>query len=79
MGVMGLKIYTRINKLQKQAIRSISNSKCNSHSTPLLKELELLKADDLFKLSCMKFFYRYKNGTVPEYFKDMFIADENVT
>ena len=51
----GGQIDKHINKLQKQAIRSISNSKYNSHSTPLL-----LKADDLFKLSCMTFFYRYK-------------------
>ena len=72
----------QINKLQKQAIRSISNSKYNSHtagSTPLFKELELLKADDLFKLSCMTVFYRYKNGTIPEYFKDMFTGNGNVS
>ena len=68
-----------INKLQKQAITSILNSKYNSHGTPLIKELELLKADDLFKLSYMTFFYRYKNGTVPEYFKDFFIGNENVS
>ena len=61
----GGQINKRINKLQKQAIRSIPNSKYNSHSTPLFKELELLKADDLFKLSCMTFFYIYKNGTIP--------------
>ena len=75
----GGQINKRINKLQKQAIRSISNSKYNSHSTPLFKELELLKADDLFKLSCMTFFYRYKNGTIPEYFEDMFTGNENVS
>ena len=63
----GCKIYTRINKLQKQSIRSISNSKYNSRSTPLLKELEPLKADDLFKLSFVKFFYRCKNGNIQEY------------
>ena len=75
----GGQINKRINKLQKQAIRSISNSKYNSHSTPLFKELELLKADDLFKLSCMTVFYRYKNGTIPEYFKDMFTGNGNVS
>ena len=72
-------INKRINKLQKQAIRSISKSKYHSHSTPLFKELELLKADDLFKLSCMTFFYRYKNGTILEYFKDMFTGNEKVS
>ena len=75
----GGQINKRINKLQKQAIRSISNSKYNSHSAPLLKELELLKAVDLFKLSCMTVFYRYKNGTVPEYFKHMFTGNGNVS
>ena len=48
-------------------------------STPLFKELKLLKADDLFKLSCYMLFYRYKNGTIPEYFKDMFTGNGNLS
>jgi len=64
--------------LQKHAVRSISDCKHNSHSTPLLKELELLKAENLYKISCMKLYYIYDSKTILEYFQDMFfLTHEN--
>ena len=38
----------RIFKLQKRALRCITNSKFNAHTVPLFKQLNLLKIDDIF-------------------------------
>ena len=38
----------RIFKLQKRALRCITNSKFNAHTEPLFKQLNLLKIDDIF-------------------------------
>ena len=49
----------RIVKLQKRAIRVITNSKYNVHLQPLLKRLHLLKVSDIFHNSLLKHFYKY--------------------
>ena len=41
----------RLKTLQKKAIRIICNSKYNSHTEPLMKKLEILKLEDMFKLN----------------------------
>ena len=46
--------------------------------TPLMLH-ELLKAGDLYKLSCMTFYNRYKNKAIPEYFQDMLLTNENIS
>ena len=40
-----------VYKLQKRAVRIISCSKFNAHSEPLLKQLDLLKVEDILKSS----------------------------
>ena len=57
--------WNRIFKLQKRAVRIMTNSKYNSHTEPLFKELKLLKIFDIFKIQCMKFWYKFKNKTLP--------------
>ena len=47
----------RVSKLQKTAVRILSNSEYLANSEPLLKALKLLKIDDLYKLKLMKFSY----------------------
>ena len=47
--------WNRIFKLQKRSVRIMTNSKYNSHTEPLFKELKLLKISDIFKIQCMKF------------------------
>jgi hypothetical protein len=63
---------SRIGKIQKKAIRAINNSKYNYHTTPLFKTLGLLNLEDNFKLSCFKFYHKYKQLHVPKYFINMF-------
>ena len=64
---------TRISKLQKKVIRFLTNSKFNTHTAPLFKQLGLLKAVDIFKLACFKLLYKYENRKLPSYFNGMFV------
>ena len=64
--------WERLAKLQKRAVRIMTNSKYNAHTEPLLIELKLLKIKDIFDLQCMKFWYKFVNGTVPAFFASMF-------
>ena len=62
----------RLDKLQKRAIRTITCSKYNSHTEPIFKKLNLLKLKDLFNLNVLKFFFKFINQTLPEYFMQSF-------
>ena len=59
---------TGLFKIQKRAIRAISNSKYNAHTDPLFVRLGLLKVSDLRELSELKFYYKFVNGQTPEFF-----------
>ena len=60
---------TRIYKLQKKAIRTISKSKYNAHTEPIFKKLQFLKLNDIFKLQQLKFYYKLIKGDLPKYFQ----------
>ena len=47
----------RLVKLQKRALRIMTNSKYNAHTEPLFKDLKLLKLDGILDIQCMKFFF----------------------
>ena len=66
------KVLKRINKLQKWAIRTIDVAKYNAHTEPIFKRLKLLKAQDIYKLTAIKIFHKYKNDKLPGYFNGMF-------
>ena len=57
-----------INTLQKKAVRIITNSNYIAHSEPLLKELKLLKVEDIFHLKLLKFYYNLSYNFLPTYF-----------
>ena len=50
----------------------MTNSKYNAHTEPLFKELDMLKVNDIFCVQCMKFWYKFVNKSLPEYFCTMF-------
>ena len=54
--------------LQKKALRIITNSHYNSHTSPLFKRLHILKFPDLCALHDMKFCYKFGSDILPEYF-----------
>ena len=56
---------SRIEKLQKKALRTITCSTYTSHTEPLLKSLTLLKASDTHKLAKLKFYHKFLNEQLP--------------
>ena len=64
--------WDRIFKLQKSAVRLICHERYNAHTDPLFKTLKLLKLQDIYKLKALKFFYRYTQNKLPDYFNNMF-------
>ena len=59
----------RIYVLQKRAVRVVTNSYFIAHSEPLFKTLSLLRIDDLYQLSVLKFYYKLANDLLPCYFE----------
>ena len=64
--------FKRIFKLQKWAVRAITNSKYNAHTNPLFQNLKLLKVEDIKNTACVKFYYKYLKNELPRYFDNMF-------
>lgn len=58
----------KLFKLQKKAVRIITSSKYNAHSSPLFKNLGLLKVHDLCALQDYAFCYKFGNDLLPKYF-----------
>ena len=57
-----------VAKLQKRAIRTITNSNFIAHSEPLLKELRLLNVYDMHDLKVLKLMYKLYHDELPIYF-----------
>ena len=62
-------------KRQKKAIRVITWSKWNSHSTPIFKQLNIFNLFAMNIVHVTYFVYRYLNGQLPPIFKDYFIQN----
>ena len=60
---------TRLKKLQKQSIRAVAKAKYNAHTENIFKKLQTLKVEDLFKLSCLKIYFKFSNDQLPLYFR----------
>ena len=70
--------WDRVSKLQKRALRIMTNSRYNAHTEPLFIQLYLLKVKDIFDVQCMKFWYKFVNKKLPNYFRDMFKYNHEV-
>ena len=68
----------RISKLQKRALRIMTNSRYNAHTEPLFKQLHLLKVKDIFDVQCPKFWYKFVNNELPNYFRNMFTYNHDL-
>ena len=64
----------RLWKLQKTALRIMTKSRCNAHTQPHFKQLHFLKVKhiDLLDAQCLKFWYKFVNNKLPNYFRDVF-------
>ena len=58
----------KVSLLQKKVLRLITFSKLFAHSEPLLKQLSMIKFEDMEKLQQVKFYYRYLNAKLHSYF-----------
>ena len=68
----GAKKIKPIVKLQKWALRTIVNAKYNAHTAPILSKHKLLRVDDIYKLTAIKIFHKYKNNKLPPFFDNIF-------
>ena len=64
--------WDRISKLQKRALRIMTNSRYNAHTEPLSKQLHLLTVKNIFDVQCLKFWYKFVKNELPNYFRNMF-------
>ena len=62
----------KLVKLQKWAIRTISNSHYRSHTGPLLAKCNVLTVSDMYTLELGVFMYRFSIGDLPVAFKNYF-------
>ena len=62
---------------KKQALRIMTNSRNNAHTEPFFK-LNLLKVKDIFDVQCLKFWYKFVNNKLPNYFRDMLKFNDEV-
>ena len=61
-------------KLQKKAMRVITNSAPFSHTEPLFIDLKVLKVKDIYQLQQLKFAHKLFNFQLPTYFLNGFIT-----
>ena len=54
--------------LQKKALRIITFSSYNEHSSPLLKDLNVVKLSDVITFELAVFMYKFRNNLLPSVF-----------
>ena len=59
---------SRLSNLQKRVIRVVSYSKCNAHTEPLFKSLNVLQLEDML----LKLYYMLCHVNLPAYATDLF-------
>ena len=59
-----------IHKVQKRALRIISDNKFNAHTEPICRAERLLKVKEIYRLGIYKFYYKQINNHLPHYFQD---------
>ena len=73
--------HEKVFKIQKKAVRIITNSKFNAHTSPIFKNLRLLKVEDIFKFSCLTSFYkleRPEQHPSPAYFSSLITRNHDL-
>ena len=68
----------QICNLQKRIIKSINKSDVNGHTTPIFKNLKLLKFHDINKLQVCQFMFRFENHSLAPSSKGLCISNIEV-
>ena len=66
-------LLSKLQKLQNQAIRIITNTKTKSHITPQLYKLRILKIQDLYTYEIAKLMHQHSHQITPACFFTLFI------
>ena len=69
---------SRLVVLQKRVIRIINKSDFLAHTSPIFKELHLLKLQDIRILQICQFMFSYKSKKLPYKFQEMFILNSQI-
>ena len=73
------KVYLdKLIKLQKWAIRTISNSHYRSHTQPLFAKHNILKVNDMYSLELGVFMYKSSTNDLPGIFNDYFTKRSDI-
>ena len=68
----------KLIKLQKWAIRTISNSHYRSHTGPLFSKHNILTLNDMFNLELGVFMFKYSSNELPNVFNDFFMKRSDI-
>ena len=68
----------RVYDLQKKAIRIMTANKYNAHTEPLFKQLNIIQVADSFKLHCLKFYHKFKIKSLPAFFDNIFMRNNDI-
>ena len=63
--------------LQKKALRAITFSDFRAHSSPLFKDLHILKIHDLFQYQVSSIMWDYDHNTLSKYLNSLFTKTRN--
>jgi hypothetical protein len=67
-----------IYKLQKTTMRIIANVKYNDHSSPLFKNLNILKLEDIYKLKVANYMYAFNKQILPSPLMNIILFNSNM-
>ena len=68
----------RIVILQKRALRIVNNSTYDANTSPIFKELKLLKFHDIHSFQLGFFMFSLKNSTLPSKFNNLFLINSQI-
>ena len=67
-----------VNIMQKRDIRVIASKKFFHHTSGIFKENNLLKLDDIFKLHCLKLYYKIEHNLCSNYTRSLLVHNWNI-
>ena len=68
----------RIVILQKRALRIVNNSTYDANTSPIFKDLKLLKFHDVHSFQLGLFMFSLKNSTLPSKFNNLFLINSQI-
>ena len=69
---------SKLQIMQKKAVRCIDGAKYNAHSEPIFKKHSIVKLDDVYKLYIAKFIISYLRYELPQPLQKMFLPDNDL-